>query len=122
MCALITPTHVLCANVGDSRCVLSTEVQIISMSEDHKPSIVNEHDRITRAGGFVLCDRVNGEVRAQRQRQRRCLDGTCGCLTYSFPCPSLLVVVEQLAMSRALGDYQYKGNVGLGPEHQMVRA
>ena len=23
-------------------------------------------------------------------------------------------------MSRALGDYQYKGNVGLGPEHQMV--
>jgi len=62
VCAVITPTHVLCANVGDSRCVLSTEVQIISMSEDHKPSIVNEHDRITRAGGFVLCDRVNGEV------------------------------------------------------------
>ena len=45
-----------------------------------------------------------------------------GELTRSFPCPSLLVVVEQLAMSRALGDYQYKGNVGLGPEHQMVRA
>jgi len=39
-----------------------------------------------------------------------------------LPCSSLLLVVEQLAMSRALGDYQYKGNVGLGPEHQMVRA
>ena len=29
---------------------------------------------------------------------------------------------EQLAMSRALGDYQYKDNVELGPDEQMVRA
>lgn len=56
------------------------------MSEDHKPSLTEENARIERAGGFVLMDRVMGE----------------------------------LAMSRAMGDYQYKRTEGLGPGEQMV--
>lgn len=46
----------------------------VAMSEDHVPTLADEHDRIEAAGGFVFLDRVNGE----------------------------------LAMSRALGDFQYK--------------
>jgi serine/threonine protein phosphatase PrpC len=51
ICAVITPTHVLCSNVGDSRCVVGTsDGKAISMSEDHKPSLDEEKRRIVAAG------------------------------------------------------------------------
>jgi len=84
--ALITPTHVICANVGDSRCVIGSNGVCINMSEDHKPELPEERARIESAGGCVLMNRVNGE----------------------------------LAMSRAMGDFQYKMNPKLGPGEQMV--
>ena len=83
--ALIAPTHVLCASVGDSRCVVGTSSQCVSMSEDHKPDNAEEKMRIVAAGGFVMIGRVNGE----------------------------------LAMSRAIGDFQYK-DPDLSPATQMV--
>jgi serine/threonine protein phosphatase PrpC len=58
------------------------------MSEDHKPSLEEETERIVAAGGFVFMDRVNGE----------------------------------LAMSRALGDFQYKSNDNLSLDKQQVIA
>ena len=36
--AIITPTHIICANVGDSRCVVGTKGSTVAMTEDHKPS------------------------------------------------------------------------------------
>ena len=87
---MITPTHIVCANVGDSRCVLGlqpTEVRsTIALSDDHKPSNEEEKLRIEKAGGFVLFDRVNGE----------------------------------LAMSRAFGDFQYKSDTNLTLAEQLV--
>jgi serine/threonine protein phosphatase PrpC len=109
VCTVITPSHVICANVGDSRAVIGTsssssssslsssstgtgtgteidnenEVptsisistsQAIALSDDHKPENIDELNRITNSGLFVVNNRVNGE----------------------------------LAMSRALGDFQYK--------------
>lgn len=51
MCALITPTHILCASVGDSRCVVGTSnSEAISLSEDHKPQLKDEKLRIEAAG------------------------------------------------------------------------
>jgi serine/threonine protein phosphatase PrpC len=73
--AVVTPFHVVCASVGDSRCVIGQDKgACISLSNDHKPINKAEQVRIERAGGFVRENRVNGE----------------------------------LAMSRALGDFQYK--------------
>lgn len=86
VCTIISPTHIICANVGDSRCVIASNSRTISMTEDHKPSTFEEHERISKAGGFVAMDRVNGE----------------------------------LAMSRALGDFQYKVNPNLSVEEQQV--
>ena len=76
---LITPTHLICANAGDSRVVLgrSGGDQVCEpLSEDHKPDNEGEKSRIEAVGGFVEENRVNGS----------------------------------LALSRALGDFEYKGN------------
>lgn len=86
VCAIITPTHIVCANVGDSRCVIGTDGYTISMTDDHKPTNPEEQHRIMKAGGFVKFGRVNGE----------------------------------LAMSRAIGDYQYKENSQLQLTEQLV--
>lgn len=84
---IITPTHVICANLGDSRCVIGSRrreatktgaagavggilssikgghvdhtsvITTTSLTEDHKPSNPEEKERIEQAGGFVLGDR-----------------------------------------------------------------
>ena len=72
---MITPTHIICANAGDSRCVFGRNPSItIAMSDDHKPYNEGEKRRIENAGGSVQFKRVDGD----------------------------------LAVSRALGDFQYK--------------
>jgi serine/threonine protein phosphatase PrpC len=82
--ALVTPTTIFTAHVGDSRCVLYENGHVISMTHDHKPENEGERVRIEMAGGFVAMNRVNGE----------------------------------LAMSRALGDFQYKCSAL--PAHQQA--
>ena len=78
----------ICANVGDSRCVIGAgnakHNAAISLTEDHKPSIPEESARISAAGGFVMYDRVNGE----------------------------------LAMSRAIGDFRYKNDPSINDDSQ----
>lgn len=84
--AIVTPTHIICANSGDSRCVMGTNGIAKFLSEDHKPYNVGERARILKAGGSVQYDRVDGD----------------------------------LAVSRALGDFQFKQRSDLGPEEQRV--
>lgn len=72
--ALITPTHIYCANAGDSRTVLSEKARAVDLSVDHKPDLPTEKARVYQAGSVVEEGRVNG------------------CI----------------AISRALGDWEYK--------------
>jgi len=72
--AVVTRTHILCANAGDSRALLSRAGANVPLSHDHKPWNEVEKTRIQKAGGCVSMKRVDGE----------------------------------LAVSRALGDFQYK--------------
>lgn len=76
VCCLVSPKHFFFINCGDSRAVLSRENQVMFSTNDHKPFNVVEKERIHRAGGSVMLQRVNGS----------------------------------LAVSRALGDYEYKQN------------
>jgi len=64
--ALIVKGQIICANAGDSRCVLFTKGQAIALSEDHKPDLETERSRIQRAGGYVVDGRINGNLNLSR--------------------------------------------------------
>jgi len=79
------------ANIGDSRCVMcqkvNGEINTLDLSEDHKPELPNEKERIMAAGGRV-----------------ETLPGPVGedCGPYRVWLPE--VDVPGLAMSRSIGD------------------
>jgi serine/threonine protein phosphatase PrpC len=87
------PSRLVVANCGDSRAVLCRSGQALALSEDHKPELPEEADRIKQAGGHVAmigpCYRVDG---------------------------------WGLNLSRALGDFYYKSRTDLPPEQQKVIA
>lgn len=68
VCALVhhESGRIFVANVGDSRCVLSSNGKAIAMSRDHKPDRPDEADRIRKAGGFVIHNRVMGGLAISR--------------------------------------------------------
>ena len=66
ICAFVTPSHIICANVGDSRCVLLSGLQVVNLSVDHKPNRLDEATRIKACGGFVQRDRVNAQLAVSR--------------------------------------------------------
>lgn len=63
---LIKDDKVYCANVGDSRAVACVGGKAEPLSKDHKPSNLIEYQRITAAGGWVDCNRVNGNLALSR--------------------------------------------------------
>lgn len=65
--AIIREGILYVANVGDSRCVLSSNGEAVEMSTDHKPEDEIERDRITKAGGTISVDgRVNNGLNLSR--------------------------------------------------------
>ncbi len=70
-----------CANLGDSRCVLVTTEGFVALTEDHAPGLAREKKRIEELGGFV-----STSMRGQGQER----------------------VLGSLAVTRALGDFDFK--------------
>jgi len=62
---MLTPQHFVCANAGDSRCVLGRDT-VIPLSQDHKPDKAIEEQRILKAGGSVQWKRVDGDLAVSR--------------------------------------------------------
>uniref|UniRef100_A0A1B6DLZ6 PPM-type phosphatase domain-containing protein n=1 Tax=Clastoptera arizonana TaxID=38151 RepID=A0A1B6DLZ6_9HEMI len=86
VCALVSPKQIFVANCGDSRALLCRSGHPAFATRDHKPILPAEKERIQKAGGSVMIQRVNGS----------------------------------LAVSRALGDFEYKNVEGRGPCEQLV--
>eukprot|EP00934_Nitzschia_sp_Nitz4_P006843 Nitzschia sp. Nitz4//scaffold63_size106090//44307//45461//NITZ4_004389-RA/size106090-processed-gene-0.141-mRNA-1//-1//CDS//3329555972//6833//frame0 len=63
---MITPSHTICANAGDSRAILRRGGRAVPLSFDHKPSNVPELERIEAAGGHVKSKRVDGDLAVSR--------------------------------------------------------
>lgn len=49
----LTDTHVICANAGDSRALLSRGGKVVALSHDHKPNDPEEKKRILNAGATI---------------------------------------------------------------------
>lgn len=64
--AIVTPKYIICANAGDSRCVMGIAGSAKPLSFDHKPSLQLERERIDAAGGFVQWNRVDGDLAVSR--------------------------------------------------------
>lgn len=63
---LVIGGWVWCANLGDSRALLSRDGNAIQLSLDHKPDREDEQERIEAAGGFVSFRRVLGRLAVSR--------------------------------------------------------
>lgn len=63
---LVGPRHIVCANTGDSRAVLARSGQAVTLSNDHKPYLPVEKERIEKANGQVKFNRVNGDLAVSR--------------------------------------------------------
>ena len=63
---LVTPSHIISANAGDSRAILRRNGKILPLSFDHKPNNIPELERINLASGFVKCKRVDGDLAVSR--------------------------------------------------------
>ena len=90
----ITNEEYIVANAGDSRAVLCRDAVPVALSEDHKPNDERESARIHKAGGTV-------EASAGGARTHYRVNGN-------------------LNLSRAIGDLEYKRNVDLKPEEQII--
>lgn len=91
---LVQPDCIVVANAGDSRAVLARRRQAVPLSEDHKPNLPVERDRIRKAGGTI-------------ERQQ------LGTLV-------MYRVNGNLNLSRSIGDLEYKKNPNLQPCEQMI--
>ncbi|OTF77310.1 protein phosphatase 2C-like protein [Euroglyphus maynei] len=63
---LLKNNNFYCANIGDSRCVLSRNGRAVPLSVDTKPDDPQEMARIERAGGTVMRGRINMQINVSR--------------------------------------------------------
>lgn len=66
VCAFVSPRTIYIANCGDSRAVLCKDGVPVFTTQDHKPGLPTERDRIVKAGGSVMIQRVNGSLAVSR--------------------------------------------------------
>lgn len=111
--AFVTGTRLFVAWAGDSRCLLcqstsSGEISTIALTEDHRPSVASEADRVKKAGGVVVD--LGGALRvAQSGYEEKVKE------IRRAQAQGLGVIGKEpvaLAVSRSLGDRHFKEVTG----------
>ena len=59
---LITPTHFFIANCGDSRALLVSDNKISLATKDHTAQDPEEKERVERAGGEIVKEKLSGKL------------------------------------------------------------
>lgn len=104
-----TALRLVVANCGDSRAVLCRGGQAVAVSDDHKPTRIDEKKRIERVGGLVL--QVRGAWRVATSTNPNSMS------------KSARREYQGLAMTRSLGDLYFKQPISLSiaePEIQII--
>jgi len=104
-----TALRLVIANCGDSRAVLCRAGQAVAVSEDHKPTRIDEKKRIERVGGLVL--QVRGAWRVATSTNPNSMS------------KAARREYQGLAMTRSLGDLHFKKPISLAiaePEIQVI--
>ncbi len=94
-------SKLICANVGDSRCIMVTDSEIVPLSEDQKPNNPGEMERIVKAGGEV----------SQYEED--------GIKSGPFRVWKKNEMYPGIAMSRSIGDL-IASSVGVIPEPEII--
>ncbi|KII65501.1 Protein phosphatase 1B [Thelohanellus kitauei] len=63
---VVTPSHLVFGNCGDSRAILTRDGSVIFKTKDHKPQDDSERVRIIKAGSSVITGRVDGNLAVSR--------------------------------------------------------
>jgi serine/threonine protein phosphatase PrpC len=63
---VVTPNHIICANLGDSRGLLRRNGNALPLSFDQIPTNLPERQRIMEARGTVKAKRVDGDLAVSR--------------------------------------------------------
>lgn len=63
---VVTPNHIICANLGDSRGLLRRSGRTLPLSFDQIPTNLPERQRIEEAKGTVKAKRIDGELAVSR--------------------------------------------------------
>eukprot|EP00931_Biecheleriopsis_adriatica_P065733 TRINITY_DN40212_c0_g1_i1.p1 TRINITY_DN40212_c0_g1~~TRINITY_DN40212_c0_g1_i1.p1 ORF type:complete len:660 (+),score=152.86 TRINITY_DN40212_c0_g1_i1:91-2070(+) len=104
-----TALRLVISNLGDSRAVLCRAGQAVAVSEDHKPTRIDEKKRIERVGGLVL--QVRGAWRVATSTNPNSMS------------KAARREYQGLAMTRSLGDLHFKRPISLAiaePEIQII--
>lgn len=104
-----TALRLVVSNLGDSRAVLCRAGTAVPVSEDHKPTRMDERKRIERVGGLVL--QVRGAWRVATSTNPNSMN------------KAARREYQGLAMTRSFGDMHFKRPIGLAiaePEVQVI--
>lgn len=104
-----TALRLVVSNLGDSRAVLCRAGTAVPVSEDHKPTRMDEKKRIERVGGLVL--QVRGAWRVATSTNPNSMN------------KAARREYQGLAMTRSFGDMHFKRPIGLAiaePEAQVI--
>lgn len=101
--ALLTKTDIYVANSGDSRSVMCRNKMAVAMSEDHKPDLEKEKNRIEKAGGFIEDGRVKGVINLSR---------SLGDLEYKLnkeltPAEQMITCVPDIKTEKVTSDIEF---------------
>ena len=63
---LINNNNLYCANCGDSLSVMYRNGQAIKLNQEHKTTLKSEYERITKCGGHIINNRIEGKLNLTR--------------------------------------------------------
>mmetsp|Transcript_4193 Transcript_4193/g.8728 ORF Transcript_4193/g.8728 Transcript_4193/m.8728 type:complete len:664 (-) Transcript_4193:2483-4474(-) len=93
---IVTDGLLVVSNVGDSRCILIHKEGVMALSEDHKPELPEEKSRIEEAGLEVIHETYTEKQEGEEEDRIISISKV------------QLSEVNQLGVSRAFGDFEYK--------------